>query len=258
MISGHASSLLPERGEGKLVPAAYAVRVRSSSSVWMPQVPLRTLITRVPGLRPARTSETSTPAATSRARVASTSATRQLRPHNLSWAWSAPATGRVHHLDDEIAAAEEHQAPFLMRAVERHVEAEPRAIECRGPLRILGGDHDVVEPQDRCGGGRGRTRAFASRVRGKTSARPASARWPRGCASSAAAPPAPRSRLSTRRPDPASAPARSSRRCILAMSLTRKQMLASPSPQILMTLRIRSALGGCPPAPSAPASCCRA
>src|SRR5690349_8407555 len=35
----------------------------------------------------------------------------------------------VHDLDDEIAAPEEHQpAPVLMRAVERHVEPEPRAV----------------------------------------------------------------------------------------------------------------------------------
>ena len=33
-----------------------------TSSVGTPQVPLRTVITRVPGLRPGRTSETSTPA----------------------------------------------------------------------------------------------------------------------------------------------------------------------------------------------------
>ena len=42
----------------------------------MPQVPPRTLATRVPGLRPARTSETSMPAAKSRARVADIDATR--------------------------------------------------------------------------------------------------------------------------------------------------------------------------------------
>ncbi len=60
----------------------------------MPQVPLRRLMTRVPGLRPVRTSEASSPAASSRARVASMSATRQLNPHNLSWVWSPPATGR--------------------------------------------------------------------------------------------------------------------------------------------------------------------
>ena len=108
------------------------------------------LITRVPGLRPVRTSETSTPAASSRARVASMSATRQLRPHSLSWVWSPPATGRLHDLDDEIAAAEEHQlAPILMRAVERHVEPEPRAIERGGALRILGRDHDMIERRDR-------------------------------------------------------------------------------------------------------------
>ncbi len=44
--------------------------------------------------------------------------------------------GPVRHLDDEIAATEEHQpAPFRMRAVERHVEPEPRAIERGGTFR---------------------------------------------------------------------------------------------------------------------------
>ena len=57
-----------------------AIGVRSTSNVGMPQVPLRTVSTRVPGLRPVRTSETSRPAETSRARVASASATRQLSP----------------------------------------------------------------------------------------------------------------------------------------------------------------------------------
>ena len=66
-------------------PQDEAFAVRSTSSVWMPQVPSRTLSTLVPGLRPVRTSDTSIPAAASRARVASMSATRQLNPHNLSW-----------------------------------------------------------------------------------------------------------------------------------------------------------------------------
>ena len=45
-----------------------------------PQVPLRTVSTRVPGLRPVRTSDTSRPADKSRARVASALLTRQLTP----------------------------------------------------------------------------------------------------------------------------------------------------------------------------------
>ena len=60
----------------------------------MPQVLLRTVSTRVPGLRPVRTSDTSTPAAASRARVASASATRQLRPHSRSRAASRSLPGR--------------------------------------------------------------------------------------------------------------------------------------------------------------------
>ena len=49
--------------------------VRSTSSVGMPQVPLRTVITRVPGLRPVRASDTSTPAETSRVLALALSAT---------------------------------------------------------------------------------------------------------------------------------------------------------------------------------------
>ncbi len=48
---------------------------------------------------------------------------------------SPPADGTAHHLDDEVAATEEHQlAPILVRAVERQVEPEPRAIERGGAL----------------------------------------------------------------------------------------------------------------------------
>ena len=57
---------------------------RSSSTVWIPQVPFLTVMIRVPGLRPLRTSLTSSPPAIRRARVASMSATRQLRPQRRS------------------------------------------------------------------------------------------------------------------------------------------------------------------------------
>jgi hypothetical protein len=78
------------------------------------------------------------------------SATRQLNPHNFVAGLVAAGDRPLHHLDDQIAAAEEHQlAPVLMRAVERHIEPEPRAVECGGPLRILSRDHDVIEAQDR-------------------------------------------------------------------------------------------------------------
>ena len=61
-----------------------------TSRVGTPQVLLRTVITRVPGLRPGRTSETSMPAAASRARVASASATRQLMPQAVWKRFSYP------------------------------------------------------------------------------------------------------------------------------------------------------------------------
>src|SRR5438552_8772105 len=42
----------------------------------------------------------------------------------------------VHDFYDETAAPEKHlPAPVLMRAVERHVELETRAIECGGTFR---------------------------------------------------------------------------------------------------------------------------
>jgi cytochrome P450 len=68
--------------------------VRSTSNVGTPQLPLRNVSTRVPGLRPVRTSDTSTPAVASRARVASMSATRQLRPQSRSCLGSASLPGR--------------------------------------------------------------------------------------------------------------------------------------------------------------------
>jgi hypothetical protein len=41
----------------------------------------------------------------------------------------------VRDLDNHVAAAEEHQpAPIRMRAIKRHVEAEPGAIEGGGPF----------------------------------------------------------------------------------------------------------------------------
>jgi hypothetical protein len=56
----------------------------------------------------------------------------------------------LHQLDSEVAAAEEHQpAPIGVRAVERHVETKPRAIERGGRLRIASGNHDVVEAEYR-------------------------------------------------------------------------------------------------------------
>jgi hypothetical protein len=100
--------------------------------------------------------------------------TNKSRPRRIDVA-NAPAqapefvTGRIsardrpaHHLDNEVAAAEEHQMPpILMGAVERHVEPEPRPIERSGTLGILGGDHDMVEPDDRRRGSRLRARALA-------------------------------------------------------------------------------------------------
>ena len=104
--------------------------VRSTSSVGMPQVPLRTVSTRVPGLRPGRTSDTSTPAETSRARVASMSATRQLMPHSRSCRLSAARDpGPVHDFDNEFAAAKEHQAAPIGTASGR----APCPIRARAP-----------------------------------------------------------------------------------------------------------------------------
>ena len=82
--SGPVGALLRRRP----FPAASAfpalTGTSSINSVGTPQVPSFTLITRVPGLRPGRTSETSTPAATSRARAASASGTRQDSPQSRS------------------------------------------------------------------------------------------------------------------------------------------------------------------------------
>jgi len=47
----------PWEGQGRNATSHEARAVRSSSSVWMPQVPFRTLSTLVPGLRPMRTSD---------------------------------------------------------------------------------------------------------------------------------------------------------------------------------------------------------
>ena len=65
----------------------------------------------------------------------------------------------VRDLDNQVAAAEEHQpAPIGVRAVERHVEAEPRAIEGGGPLGVRRRDHDMVHRRDRSGRGSHRQR----------------------------------------------------------------------------------------------------
>ena len=67
-------------------------------------------------------------------------------------------------------------------------------------------------------------------ARERTSARRASPRSPRGCASTTSVAPEIASRLSTSGTGSGFSASRSSRRCIFAMSLVRKQMLASPSP----------------------------
>ncbi len=65
----------------------------------------------------------------------------------------------VRDLDNQVAAAEEHQpAPIRVRTIERHVEAEPRAIEGGGPLGIRRRDHDMVHRRDRSGRGSHRQR----------------------------------------------------------------------------------------------------
>ena len=140
---------------------SHALAAGSSNSVFTPQVPSRTLITRVPGLRPARTSETSIPARTSRARAASISATRQLNPHNRSRDRVAISARPLHQFDDQVATAKEHQpAPIRMRSVERHIEAEPRTIQRRGALGIFGRDDDMIEPRHRRVSRCGRMRTF--------------------------------------------------------------------------------------------------
>ena len=69
--------------------------------------------------------------------------------------------GPVHDLDDEVAAAKEHQpAPVRMRTVEPHVEPEPRAVQCRRPFGIAGRDHDMVHRGDRGRLGAHRQRAL--------------------------------------------------------------------------------------------------
>jgi len=83
-----ASTSPRKRGEVKRTawPAEHhpSRGVRCRNSVCTPQVALRTLITRVPGLRPMRTSDTSMPASIKRDRAASMSPTRQLNPQSLS------------------------------------------------------------------------------------------------------------------------------------------------------------------------------
>ena len=164
-------------------------------------------------------------------------------PHSVSRAASACLPGRCVDLDDQVAAAEEHQpAPVRVRAVERHVEPEPRAVERGGALGIGGRDHDMIHRRDR------RRRRSAPKagapwpVPGKTAARrawlgrgarplprQASRRWPhRG--------------FRRRVTGSGFSVSRSSRRCNFAMSLVRKQRLASPSPCSASTARMRSAL----------------
>jgi len=149
--------------------------------------------------------------------VASTSATRQLRPTiivSLIRAGDRP----VYQFDDEIAAAEKHQPPpFPVRAVQRHVEAQSRAIEGGRTLGILGRDDDMVERRDR------RFAVTAERGRSPLSSRK-NIRTPR--VSSVAArvrfqrnkAPEPTSWLSTSATGSGFSARRSSRRCILAMS----------------------------------------
>ena len=72
---------------GSQSPESAGCRIR----VGTPQVPSRTLKTRVPGLRPSRTSETSKPDASRRARARLASRTRKERPQ--SWSRSELRTG---------------------------------------------------------------------------------------------------------------------------------------------------------------------
>ncbi len=83
--AGSLRSLLRGHSAGvSLGESGYAGAAGSINSVGTPQVPSFTLSTRVPGFRPARTSETSTPAAASRSRAASASGTRQDSPQSRS------------------------------------------------------------------------------------------------------------------------------------------------------------------------------
>jgi hypothetical protein len=54
-----------------------------------------------------------------------------------------------------------------MRAVQRHVEPEPRAVERGRPFRIGGRDHHMVQRGDRCRGGPDRERAFLRQFKEK-------------------------------------------------------------------------------------------
>ena len=67
-VFGSSIRVGPKAGTELAMTGNHALAVRSTSSVGMPQVPLRTVSTRVPGLRPVRTSDTSRPSDASRAR----------------------------------------------------------------------------------------------------------------------------------------------------------------------------------------------
>ena len=231
-----------KRSEGFSPRSADQARVaRSSISVRTPQVPSRTVITRVPGLRPARTSETSSPAAASRARVASISATLQLKPQQLIGAALGKRSRPANQFHNKIAAAEEHQvAPVLVRAIERHVESQSRPD--KAPRRVR---HQWSKPPRDPTPARARpiSRASAAalrRVRERISGRRSKARLPPLCASIASLRLTPSRGFRFPQSAPASAPrdracARPSR-----CRTTRKQMLASPSPALFIASRMRS------------------
>ena len=158
------------------------------------------------------------------------SATRQQMPPELVLRRVRRLARPVRDLDDEVAAAEEHQpAPIRMRAIERHVEPEPRAIERRGPFGIRRRDHDMVHRRDRR-----RTpfdpRADAPcRARGRTAARHAWPRLRRGCASTTASRRRPHRGFRPRQPAPASASA--DRACDASWRCHRFESRCSPAPR---------------------------
>ena len=126
----------------------------SIRSVGTPQVPSFTLITRVPGLRPGRTSETSTPAAASRARAASASGTRHESPQSRS-SLAGSAGERLRELDRDAAHAQEHEPhpPVREAAIEREPQAEAIAIERDRGLGVRRLHHRVIDPADHRIGG---------------------------------------------------------------------------------------------------------
>ena len=247
-MSEMSSAWTPSDGAAALRPLRTLItRRRSSNSVWTPQVPSRTLITRVPGLRPARTSETPTPAAASRVRAASMSATRQAQSPQFVMDLVAAGDRPLHHLDDQIAAAEEHQlapvhgasgrAPYRGRAA-RHRAPPPAPGPRWKPRRDR--DPESAPPTLRPNAG------APAPVRGKTSARPASDRSPRGCVSSARSQPRPDRGSRLRPPGPASA--RHDRACDAFSRCRRRgnRCWRAPRPRCLITSRMRSAVGELP------------